>query len=979
MCHNEAMFFLMERFKDSIKIRKLGSSLLLLILITGLLVQVCPTQTVLSQPADDYSQPPLPEQVVSTQRGLEKLAPDLRAVVENTQVPLSVAAQNNVRQPQMVSAVVRPGTDVSRFFIRSARSRQFAGYQWVNGEIETAQLLKLASLPDVLGIFSTNTYHTAEAPGLEDLRAGFPYLEIEEAQDLLAQGGPALLLQRLMREPSLKPRQVRAEQTKNGTRSATSSTPGLLDVHDVRRAWDAGYKGDGVVVALVDTGVDFSHPDLQGTQAVISQGPYAGWPFAYDVISGAKYAMAPGEILDPNNIWSMIGKTQYARTLPVITKTCSQLFCSAGLQLGADPETGVLVNVSFPNTSQSGKYLYTIHPDILLFYVAYYMHAGYLDSLTPPLMIVSDENESGIYDTVYVDVNYNGLLGDPGEKLTRDQPLGGADLTGDGFWDLSAGMLAWISDGINHPPGVAALYPDILEKDPPAQGQLLAFITDLDGHGTNCASEIAGQGQISDPEGLGPINPLYAGGAEVGGVGTPVIQGMAPETKIAAFQNGFQLPLDAWTLAVIGMDGDQDQDDGAQIVSNSWGDSRTIEDGWDPVSRFAQQLSYEVAPDVSFLVATGNGGHGYGTVTSPAGASIIDVGASTAYGSLSIFENTTPEQFLFGDVQPWSNRGPGALGDVAPDIVAVGAWGTGAQPLNYYYGNGQAAYDVFGGTSMSTPVAAGALSLIYQAFRSQPENQRWPTWEEARSILLNGAQDLGYDVFTQGSGNVRAGRSVDIVSDRLPWVSPQQWQVGDYRGEKYPAFPNLIYSGNPVSQQFTVNNPTTEEITYQVSESYLVKQYEETFTVSFSSPAPSSQYKLPVFLENLTSLIDQYDPALVRAQVSLPYASFDINNDGYTDNWWGVYFYDWMDHNQDQNLWVDSDRDGVVDENEIDIDPVSGIYEFNRFTYGYPQSTRIEASLGEQAISRAHDGIFLGLDCYYCGEFGHAANSLDVL
>ncbi|HXF69290.1 MAG TPA: hypothetical protein VNK89_05755 [Thermoflexus sp.] len=52
-----------------------------------------------------------------------------------------------------------------------------------------------------------------------------------------------------------------------------------------------GYTGTGVIAAVVDTGVDFGHPDLQGTQARIPSGPYAGWPFAYNPLFGIFYAL----------------------------------------------------------------------------------------------------------------------------------------------------------------------------------------------------------------------------------------------------------------------------------------------------------------------------------------------------------------------------------------------------------------------------------------------------------------------------------------------------------------------------------------------------------------------------------------------------------------------------------------------------------------------------------------------------------------
>jgi hypothetical protein len=48
-----------------------------------------------------------------------------------------------------------------------------------------------------------------------------------------------------------------------------------------------------------------------------------------------------------------------------------------------------------------------------------------------------------------------------------------------------------------------------------------------------------------------------------------------------------------------------------------------------------------------------------------------------------------------------------------------------------------------------------------------------------------------------------------------------------------------------------------------------------------------------------------------------------------------------------------------VDAGEIDV--VSGIYEYSRFTYGYPSGTYLEASLGRDSLSRRHDGVFFGV------------------
>src|SRR5437867_6782678 len=91
-------------------------------------------------------------------------------------------------------------------------------------------------------------------------------------------------------------------------------------------------------------------------------------------------------------------------------------------------------------------------------------------------------------------------------------------------------------------------------------------------------------------------------------------------------------------------------------------------------------------PDSTFPVSCGNGGHGFGTVTSPSSSSGVNSdGASTHYNAaLATFEDAAHS--TFGDVQPWLNRGPSTLGTSKPDVVTVGAWASGDGALNQFLG-----------------------------------------------------------------------------------------------------------------------------------------------------------------------------------------------------------------------------------------------------------------------------------------------------
>jgi len=909
-------------------------------------------------------QPPSPGPRVETASdpALRKLAPELRA-----------SALRPTQRSVLVSVLMTRDTDLNGLMRRVIYSKPLNGIRWAIGEVLDTNLRKLAGIPGVISVISPDSYQPVEAPWDDEAKPQRERLTSKEIRSLLQQGGKEALLRKLQelrsrstpRPQPERPNRIRSQGALPSAAPESGIQPATVqvkDIHGASAAWAKGYTGAGVTVAVVDTGVDFGHPDLQGTQARISSGPYAGWPFAYNTLSGAFYALDPTMTIGPDNYWDLVTLTWFAHTLPVTGAVCNGVTCTAALTLDFTNAPTSTLSFVWPDRSRSGQYYYTVHPDIYHLIAGSDLGLGYAATVgAPAVVIVADEAAPGVYDTVYVDVDFDQDLTDE-KPMRKGSELAGADLYDaagdpgtDGIWDLSAGMLSWIADGVNPPPGVSALYPGV---SVPAAGRLISFIGDEDGHGTNCAGDIAAQGVITDPEWVGPINPLFAGAANVGGAGGPVLAGMAPKAKVAAFQNGFNLPFDSWALAALGFDGVPNSGDEAQIISNSWGASGTLNDGWDATSRFAHWLNNYFAPNAAFLVATGNGGHGYGTVTEPDGSSIIDVGASTSYGSLVYFELVTPDQFTYGDVQPWSNRGPTTLGDVSPDVVAVGAWGTGANPLNLYYGNGQAAYDIFGGTSMATPIAAGNLALVYHAFRAK--HGRWPTWQEAKAIFLNGAHDLGYDVLTQGSGNVDANRATDIAAGMNYgyWVEPAQWMAGNYRGIEYAAFPAIVLPGQTVTKTFTVRNPTGVPFSVSLQDVTLQKVAEITFTLSFPSFSPPP-FTRPTWITDITPLIEAYDPDLVRAQVIFPYSVFDTDANYAYDDRWRVLFYDWTDLNGDGNLWTDNNGNGRVDAGEIDV--VSGIYEYNRFTYGYPSGTYLEASLGRDSLSRRHDGVFFGV------------------
>src|SRR5207247_989807 len=236
---------------------------------------------------------------------------------------------------------------------------------------------------------------------------------------------------------------------------------------------------------------------------------------------------------------------------------------------------------------------------------------------------------------------------------------------------------------------------------------------------------------------------------------TGAVVGFAPQAKMISVGNiyagGFF--YDMFTFVGEGYDGIPDTGDEAQVASASFGFSGTFDDGWDFTARWVEYNSL-VNPDTTFTVSSGNGGHGFGTVTSPSSSSgVISVGASTSYNAaLGTFEDAAHS--TFGDVQPWSNRGPSTLGTSKPDVVTVGAWASGDGALNQF--GGFPPWVVWGGTSLSSPATTAIVALIVNAYQNATGGTLGNQY--AKVLLTGAADDTHYDPQVMGHGLTNALR-----------------------------------------------------------------------------------------------------------------------------------------------------------------------------------------------------------------------------
>ena len=900
---------------------------LLLAGVTGLLLALGPI--IRSAPALAPPAPPLPLRDLGPPRVSSKddatrpkIAPELQQAVRaatgpDARLPVIVVSRGGFAHRALVSGVSRPPNPL--------------GLTFTSGQASAGQIATLAADPQVIAVLSGTAPPPPPLPGFSTPRPR-PDCALRIA-DCGSKTGAGI-----KEQDSATPDKSTTPAAPRGLPNPQSAIENpqswhTVDVQNVRPAWQAGYRGDGVKVAVLDTGVDFGHPDLQGTTARVDDpgSPYYGWPLAFDPHS--MYLYANGIVGDRQNAINAYGSWYVDTSTRVSGPT------AGFITLLASGNGVVPVNRTYQLTgnSRSGVYRMGLLPDE---HLAFDVYGEYV------AVLLVDTHVAGQYDTLYVDLNHNYDFRDDAAQY-KGHEVAALDTNGDGLGDLSAGMLYFIADGVHPVPAGDWMF----GLGAPANGDLVAMMGSYDydeHHGTGCASSVVAQGIVDGPN---PLRPPW----KPSGVGG-MVQGTAPRAELLAVGNVYrdgQGFYSAYDFITYGLDGRPNTGDEPQIASMSYGFSGGFDNGWDFQSRYITLLA-QAAPALSWLGATGNGGPGYGTITAPSAAPVVlSVGAATQYGENTQFDPiSSTEEITWGDIQPWSNRGPSHLGKPGPDVVAVGAWGTADTPLNVV-GNGSTAYSLWGGTSMSTPTAAGVLALLYQAYRQA--HGAWPTRDQARSLLMSSATDLGYDPFTQGAGLANGIRAVDLARGAAGLqVSPPSWIAG----QQYAGNTGVVLPGAAATQVFTLTNPTGSPIqaalgTSQLVEASHIDWVQQVHTSRESEP----DFIRPDYLYNLTAFIPP-DADFLKVTAVISYSQFSLSAPNASFLFWNnaltLLAYDWHDKNHDGQTWTDLNANATVNDGEYQVG------ELNRLMYAYPKHTTWEGYVANPR-SRMHDGLWIGL------------------
>ena len=632
----------------------------------------------------------------------------------------------------------------------------------------------------------------------------------------------------------------------------------LLDAktHEFADAWDAGFTGTGTVVGVMDGGTDFGHPDLVGTWTTWSgltgtRAGWNGWPKAFDPYGSLIWLAEREDLVDDGLSWHT---KSTAVTCPGWADKAPQATCPVKFSTRLGPSR----NFSLPDAKKQHTYQFAAgstksgnvrignHPDDYLL-ALYGERVAYL---------VTDSTTTGVYDTVYVDLDNDHDFRDE-KPVTKASPASYRDMDGDGYTDLSGGLLYFISDGVTRAPGGQDAFGVNLVYAP---GQLVSWSGDYDpgigGHGTLTASNVVGQGVIN---GNAPTFSDLPGDGKYPGA----VIGGAPHAKLAPygdiyFSFDFSTQFGYFLAVTRGVD----------ITSNSYGKSDVDNDGWDAASQEADFIY--AGSRTTPLFSTGNGAPGFGTESPPSrprGSPWVPRHSSAAPAgirSIGPIRSTTRKSWS-GPTAASARTAPTAstLSPMAPTPRvtrrSTPSWTAGSPGRH-------------GAERAARPGRRRRDRARLPGVAPGDRRERAAGfYATAKDILMSSADDLGYEATIQGAGSLNAGDAVQAALGNGSTVSPNEWRTGDYRGDEFPVFSNLMEPGGSDSQEFTITGGGT----WDIADRQLVRTDRETFDFSSENVSEESVYNFnaPDYLVDLTDRVADHPDAdlmVIRANYPVP-------------------------------------------------------------------------------------------------------------
>ena len=227
---------------------------------------------------------------------------------------------------------------------------------------------------------------------------------------------------------------------------------------------------------------------------------------------------------------------------------------------------------------------------------------------------------------------------------------------------------------------------------------------------------------------------------------------------------------------------------GARTHTNSWGSSQASDQG--KYTSSAEDVDdranyydryYNGRDGLTILFAAGNDGPNTGTVGAPATAkNIISVGNhQNRYAG-------APDTIMSG-----SSRGPTDDGRIKPDLIAPGGYvrscraqeatDTGSSTWSSTY------YLEYTGTSMATPNAAGAATMIRE-YLEEIAQRPSPQGALVKALMVLGATDLGSRDIpndNEGWGKVNLRETLAPTSGQGIWVDDRSVLSGSGNSKSY--------------------------------------------------------------------------------------------------------------------------------------------------------------------------------------------------